>query len=495
MDLAVYNTLLLSSDSQTEFDPPTTSLGVKPVRNTSIHHTLSTEKQQLSASKASTSTSMESPSSSTGPTPGRQTYVVEPIDFTGHKLEEVDLSPPDTSPNMDTDDEDWDITETREEISAEDGSEDWEEIESQVFDHATNTYKRIPSAVYENEGFRKTLAKFVESYSETFTPSYDTKCKFYNTIFLIKTVGEFGYICVKEPLMDWADNIALNLLEMPADEATSAIIAELLSFLPERTKMAYYRLRGLVSLSLQVPNLTCMTSVAGLSTLSPEEVSSNTRPILSFPNDRSPTQEAFIRDLLSRDLIASLNLQDTPSQMSQQMTADEPTSRMKLEEKPSELNTSSEKLVQSVAKAKDVQQPTANQIFIKQTINNNKIAAQGRTTEEKPKPSLSSLRSRTNSQPTSQPTSWTTAKTTTSTASATAPDAASVLTLNLALSEPSSTPTKNTSTKNLSASFLHGISSRPTTTNQFINSFPCQSDDGGSAEDDSSDEDDSLDED
>lgn len=488
MDLAVYNTDLLSSDSETEFDPPTTSLAIKSVRNSTIHHTLGTEKQQLSASKASTSTSMESPSSSTGPTPGLRTYGVGPIDLTGHKLEEVDLSPPDTSPNIDTDDEDWDITETREEISAEDGSEDWEEIESEVFDHATNTFKRIPSAVYENEGFRKTLAKFVETYSEAFTPSYDTKCKFYNTIFLIKTVGEFGYICVKEPLMDWADNIALNLLEMPADEASSAIIAELLSFLPERTKMAYYRMRGLVSLSLQVPNLTCMTSVAGLSPLSPEEASSNTRPILSFPSDRSPTQETFIRDLLSRDLMASLSLQDTPSQMSQQITVNEPTSRMKVEEKPSELNTSSEKQVQSMAKAKEVQQPTDNQESIIQTINNNEITAQGRTTEEKPKPSLSSFRSRTNSQPTSQPTSWTIAKTTTSTASATTPDVASMLTLKTATSEPTSTPRKDTGIKNLSAFFLDEISSRPTTTSQFIDSFPCQPD-----EDDSSDEDNSSD--
>ena len=259
MDVDYYDTEPSSSDSEHETN--IALMGIKPVSIKTLfvqqHHLIEdTNKHQpaskgpkatletsMTASKAPTVAPTERPSASSQPTSRPRTYSFEPGNLTGHELEEVKLSPPATPPFMD--DDDWDFMEDRDDDAAvEDGSEDWEEIESKVFDHATNTFKDIPSVVYEDESFRQTLAKVMDTYTKKCTPSYDTKCKIYSAMYLLKTVGEFGYLCVKEPMVDWADQMALNLLEMPVDEASAAVIAELLSFLPERTKLAYHRLRG-----------------------------------------------------------------------------------------------------------------------------------------------------------------------------------------------------------------------------------------------------------
>jgi hypothetical protein len=255
MDPSFYRTQSSCSDSKSESDIAITTLGIKPVINIVFAQDNSfkyTDTRQLSTSKTSSDTPLASPSSTTQPIPKPRTYSFEAAKLSDHELDEIKLSRPASPTTMEADDKDWDITETREEISAEVDSEDWEEIEAKVFDHATNTFKQIPSVVYEDEGFRQTLTQFMETYTEKCTPSYDTKCKFYSAMYLLKTVGEFGYLCVKEPLADWADQIALSLLEMPMDEASDAITAELLSFLPERTKMAFYRLRGYASSLLYV---------------------------------------------------------------------------------------------------------------------------------------------------------------------------------------------------------------------------------------------------
>jgi hypothetical protein len=63
-------------------------------------------------------------------------------------------------------------------------------------------------------------------------------------MYLLKTVGEFGYLCVKDPLVDWADEVAINWMDMPLDEASATLFAQLMSYMPERTRMAFNRLGG-----------------------------------------------------------------------------------------------------------------------------------------------------------------------------------------------------------------------------------------------------------
>ncbi|TLD21745.1 hypothetical protein E2P81_ATG08333 [Venturia nashicola] len=167
-----------------------------------------------------------------------------PAPLIGQKLDDVKLSPPASLAAVDGDEDEWDFADTRDEDPAEEGSEEWETIDSSMLDLATGTMKVMPSAVFQNENFRQTVTKFMEIYTEKCTPSSDTQHKFYKVMETLRFVGEFGYECVKEPLVDWADIVAVKMLDMPLDEASSQLRNDLLSYLPESTKAAYQRLRG-----------------------------------------------------------------------------------------------------------------------------------------------------------------------------------------------------------------------------------------------------------
>lgn len=145
---------------------------------------------------------------------------------------------------MNDDEDEWDFADTREKVSAEEGAEEWENIDSSAFDLATGTIKETPSAIYQNENYRQAVTKFMEVYTEKYTPSTDTKRKFYKAMETLRFVGEFGYLCVSEPLTDWADNIAIKMLDMPLDAASFQLKNDLMAYLPESTKTAYQRLRG-----------------------------------------------------------------------------------------------------------------------------------------------------------------------------------------------------------------------------------------------------------
>lgn len=167
-----------------------------------------------------------------------------PAPLVGQKLDDVALSPPPSLATMDGDEDEWDFADTTDENPAEEGCEEWENIDSSVYDFATGTMQELPSVVYADENFRQTATKFMEMYAEKYTPSEDTQQKFYKTMQTLRFIGEFGYQCVKEPLADWADNIAVKLLDLPLDEASSQLTTELLSYFPENTRAAYQRLRG-----------------------------------------------------------------------------------------------------------------------------------------------------------------------------------------------------------------------------------------------------------
>lgn len=231
------------SDSETELNTPLT--GIKAV---SIMAPLSSRpedpnKPQLSAVRTSShSPPGPLPSQSSAQRPRAFSFVPAPL--IGQKLDDVTLSSPPSLAAMDGDENEWDFADTRDDNSAEEGFDGWENIDSSVFDLATGTMKDSPTTVYENENFRQTATKFMEMYTEKYTPSSDTQRKFYKAMETLRFVGEFGYECVKEPLIDWADIVAVKMLDMPLDEASSQLRNDLLSYLPESTKAAYQRLRG-----------------------------------------------------------------------------------------------------------------------------------------------------------------------------------------------------------------------------------------------------------
>ncbi|QDS74871.1 hypothetical protein FKW77_003467 [Venturia effusa] len=156
-----------------------------------------------------------------------------PAPISGHKLDDVELSPPPSLVGIEGDEDDWDFADTRDEGPVEESSEEWENIDSDVYDLASGTMQQIPSAVYSDENFRQTFTQLMDTYKERYTPSPDTKRKFHAAMDTLRFVGGFGLHCVKEPLTDWADTIAIKMLDMPLDEASSQLANELLSHFPE----------------------------------------------------------------------------------------------------------------------------------------------------------------------------------------------------------------------------------------------------------------------
>ncbi|KAE9969899.1 hypothetical protein BLS_005187 [Venturia inaequalis] len=203
------------SDSETELNTPLTGIKALSAVRTSTH-----------------SPPGPLPSQSSAQRPRAFSFVPAPL--IGHKLDDVTLSSPPSLAAMDGDENEWDFADTRDDNSAEEGFDGWENIDSSVFDLATGTMKDSPTTVYENENFRQTATKFMEMYTEKYTPSPDTQRKFYKAMETLRFVGEFGYECVKEPLIDWADIVAVKMLDMPLDEASSQLRNDLLSYLPER---------------------------------------------------------------------------------------------------------------------------------------------------------------------------------------------------------------------------------------------------------------------
>jgi len=79
---------------------------------------------------------------------------------------------------------------------------------------------------------------------EKVKPSDEAKRTFYSAMYILKMTGEFGYNCVKEPLLDWADEVAINWMDMRADEASAEIFARLITYMPERTRKILGQLTG-----------------------------------------------------------------------------------------------------------------------------------------------------------------------------------------------------------------------------------------------------------
>ncbi|RDI79166.1 hypothetical protein Vi05172_g10872 [Venturia inaequalis] len=292
------------SDSETELNTPLTGIKSLSAVRTSSH-----------------SPPGPLPSQSSAQRPRAFSFVPAPL--IGQKLDDVTLSSPPSLAAMDGDENEWDFADTRDDNSAEEGFDGWENIDSSVFDLATGTMKDSPTTVYENENFRQTATKFMEMYTEKYTPSPDTQRKFYKAMETLRFVGEFGYECVKEPLIDWADIVAVKMLDMPLDEASSQLRNDLLSYLPESTKAAYQRLRG----------------ISGLLLSSRGAASTRSDLMMTFPNDLSSI------DNLARELMKmnanpmekdELKLQTVPSRDKEKKAT---TGVNVVQEKPLELKS------------------------------------------------------------------------------------------------------------------------------------------------------------
>lgn len=235
---------VLDSESETESNAPLTGIKAVCILASCSSYLQDTNKQQLSAVNPSVRPLPSPLPSQSSSAQRRRASSFAPAPLVGQVLDDVILSPPASLATIDGDEDEWDFAETKDENSAEEGSEEWENIESSAFDLASGTIKEMPSAVYKNENFRQTVSNFMEMYTEKYTPSSDTQRKFHKAMETLRFVGEFGYECVKEPLVDWADIVAVKMLDMPLDEASSQLRNDLLSYLPESTKAAYQRLRG-----------------------------------------------------------------------------------------------------------------------------------------------------------------------------------------------------------------------------------------------------------
>jgi hypothetical protein len=133
--------------------------------------------------------------------------------------------------------------ETEDNTIALDDAEEWEVIDTEVFDHTTNRFKKIPSTVFADDSVQQTLMAYVEKYKPTKQQIEQVK----TAIGVLMLVAEFGFNSIKEPMVDWAEDVVQDKLACGLDELPRTLWAKFLDRMPERT-------RGLL---VRVPRSVC----------------------------------------------------------------------------------------------------------------------------------------------------------------------------------------------------------------------------------------------
>jgi hypothetical protein len=141
---------------------------------------------------------------------------------------------------------DYDIAqsdgESEEDFVTLEDSEEWEVIDKEVFDNTTNSFKQIPSTIFADDSIQQTLKNYVEKY----IPTEHQIEQFRNALGVLKFAAEFGYNAIKEPMVDWAEDIVRGKLNCGLDEVPKLFLTRLLNRMPERTRTLLVKVPGSV---------------------------------------------------------------------------------------------------------------------------------------------------------------------------------------------------------------------------------------------------------
>jgi hypothetical protein len=127
-------------------------------------------------------------------------------------------------------------------VVAVDDSEDWEVIDTEIYDHTTNSFKQIPSAIFADESVQQTLMNYIEKYKPTESQIEQVK----NALGVLKFAAEFGYNAIKEPVVEWAEEVVKDRLHCGLDEVPRMFLATALDRMPQRTRELLVKVPGSV---------------------------------------------------------------------------------------------------------------------------------------------------------------------------------------------------------------------------------------------------------
>jgi hypothetical protein len=131
--------------------------------------------------------------------------------------------------------DEWAFSDTVSDIGKEEppsSESDWEIVDKEVLDNATNTVSEVPSAVAADPVYQAVF----KAWKAKWRPTEETQRTFWAAMSLLKTAGEVTYLTVKEPLADWAEGVVQDNMACGLNELPSELSARLLNSLPERTR-------------------------------------------------------------------------------------------------------------------------------------------------------------------------------------------------------------------------------------------------------------------